>query len=47
MLDTFFVYQELGFPFIRVAATELVSGVSGESEEKIRTLFSHSKVRIV
>ncbi|XP_062502351.1 nuclear valosin-containing protein-like isoform X1 [Corticium candelabrum] len=34
---------ELGFPFIRVAATELVSGVSGESEEKIRTLFSHSK----
>ncbi|XP_033734394.1 nuclear valosin-containing protein-like isoform X2 [Pecten maximus] len=30
---------ELGLPFIKIAATEVVSGVSGESEEKIRDLF--------
>ncbi|ESO87775.1 hypothetical protein LOTGIDRAFT_166366 [Lottia gigantea] len=30
---------ELGLPFIKLAATEVVSGVSGESEEKIRDLF--------
>ncbi|XP_076314106.1 nuclear valosin-containing protein-like smid isoform X2 [Tachypleus tridentatus] len=30
---------ELGLPFIKIAATEIVSGVSGESEETIRDLF--------
>ncbi|XP_065832542.1 nuclear valosin-containing protein-like [Oscarella lobularis] len=34
---------ELNLPFVRVAATELVSGVSGESEEKIRQLFKYAK----
>jgi ribosome biogenesis ATPase len=34
---------ELELPYIRVAATELVSGVSGESEEKIRELFGRCK----
>ncbi|GAB6020536.1 hypothetical protein CHUAL_003219 [Chamberlinius hualienensis] len=31
---------ELDIPFFKMAATELVSGVSGESEEQIRELFS-------
>ncbi|XP_023224486.1 nuclear valosin-containing protein-like [Centruroides sculpturatus] len=30
---------QLELPFIKIAATEVVSGVSGESEEKIRDLF--------
>ncbi|XP_071079549.1 nuclear valosin-containing protein-like [Haliotis cracherodii] len=30
---------ELEMPFIKIAATEIVSGVSGESEEQIRDLF--------
>ncbi|ELP92133.1 atpase AAA family protein, partial [Entamoeba invadens IP1] len=30
---------EVGVPFIEVSATELVGGVSGESEQKIRDLF--------
>ncbi|XP_064622807.1 nuclear valosin-containing protein-like isoform X2 [Lineus longissimus] len=30
---------ELELPFIKIAATEVVSGVSGESEEKVRELF--------
>ncbi|XP_041352372.1 nuclear valosin-containing protein-like [Gigantopelta aegis] len=30
---------ELCLPFIKLASTEIVSGVSGESEEKIRDLF--------
>lgn len=29
-------------PFFKVAATELVSGVSGESEEQIRLLFEQA-----
>lgn len=29
-------------PFFKVAATELVSGVSGESEEQIRGLFDQA-----
>lgn len=33
---------ELDLPFIKIAATEIVSGVSGESEEKIRTLFGQA-----
>ncbi|XP_074663171.1 nuclear valosin-containing protein-like [Tubulanus polymorphus] len=30
---------ELEIPFIKIAATEVVSGVSGDSEEKVRDLF--------
>lgn len=30
---------ELGVPFFKIAAPEIVSGMSGESEEKVRTLF--------
>ncbi|XP_013409877.1 nuclear valosin-containing protein-like [Lingula anatina] len=30
---------ELGLPFLKMASTEIVSGVSGESEEKVRDLF--------
>lgn len=33
---------ELEMPFIKLAATEIVSGVSGESEEKVRELFSRA-----
>lgn len=29
---------------IKVAATEIVSGVSGESEEKLRSLFENAMV---
>ena len=39
-----YLCQELELPFIKVAATELVSGVSGESEEKIRDIFDQAKV---
>ncbi|EDO35705.1 predicted protein [Nematostella vectensis] len=31
---------ELEMPFLKLAATEIVSGVSGESEEKVRELFT-------
>ncbi|KAI0229314.1 Nuclear valosin-containing protein-like [Lamellibrachia satsuma] len=31
---------ELQLPFIKLAATEVVSGVSGESEEKLRDIFN-------
>ena len=34
--------QELEIPFFKVAAPELVSGVSGESEEQIRFLFEQA-----
>ena len=34
--------QELQLPFFQVVATELVSGVSGESEEQIRHLFEQA-----
>ena len=34
-------------PFIKLAATEIVSGVSGESEQKVRELFSRAVVRKV
>ncbi|XP_040841687.1 nuclear valosin-containing protein-like isoform X3 [Ochotona curzoniae] len=33
---------ELNLPILKVAAPEIVSGVSGESEEKLRELFSHA-----
>lgn len=36
--------QEMGWPLLRLAATELVSGVSGETEEKMRDLFQKAKV---
>ena len=34
---------EFGLPMIQMASTELVSGVSGETEEKIRQLFQAAK----
>ena len=37
-------FQELELPFIKMAATEIVSGVSGESEEKIRDVFDQAIV---
>ncbi|CAP37746.1 Protein CBR-MAC-1 [Caenorhabditis briggsae] len=37
------VAGELGVPMLQLAATELVSGVSGETEEKIRRLFDTAK----
>ena len=36
--------QELQLPFIKLAATEVVSGVSGESEEKLRDIFNSATV---
>ncbi len=33
------VLQELQLPMLKVSAPELVSGVSGESEQKLRELF--------
>lgn len=42
-LNIVFILQELNLPFIKLAATEVVSGVSGESEETIRDLFSLAK----
>lgn len=34
-----FTSQELQLPMLKVSAPELVSGVSGESEQKLRELF--------
>ena len=39
-----FSLQELDLPYIKIAATEIVSGVSGNSEEKIRALFDKAVV---
>lgn len=36
------VLQELGVPLMNVAGPELVAGVSGESEERIRDLFDQA-----
>lgn len=33
------MFQELELPMLKVSAPELVSGVSGESEQKLRELF--------
>ena len=41
-----FYIQELGLPFVKIAATEIVSGVSGESEEKLRSVFNRAVVRL-
>jgi ribosome biogenesis ATPase len=35
--------QELKIPMMKVAATELVAGLSGESEERIREVFENAK----
>uniref|UniRef100_A0A183CEM4 Nuclear VCP like n=1 Tax=Globodera pallida TaxID=36090 RepID=A0A183CEM4_GLOPA len=35
---------ELRLPILSVSSTELVAGISGESERKIRTLFSEAKI---
>ena len=36
--------QVLQWPMLQLAVTEVVSGVSGETEEKIRNLFQRAKV---
>lgn len=36
--------QELDLPILKVAAPEIVSGVSGESEQKLRDLFEQAVV---
>ena len=33
------MFQEMQLPMLKVSAPELVSGVSGESEQKLRELF--------
>jgi len=33
---------ETGVPFLRISAPEIVSGMSGESEKKIRDLFQQA-----
>jgi ribosome biogenesis ATPase len=38
---------ELRLPFIKLAATEIVSGVSGESEEKLRDIFEEAVVSVM
>ena len=37
---------EMDLPFFKLAATEVVTGISGESEEKIRKLFQKAKVSV-
>ena len=39
-----FLFKELKLPYYKLAATEIVSGVSGESEEKLRDLFTAAQV---
>ena len=36
------IANECGVPFLRVSAPEVVSGMSGESEAKIRQLFQEA-----
>uniref|UniRef100_A0A4W3JTY6 ATPase AAA-type core domain-containing protein n=1 Tax=Callorhinchus milii TaxID=7868 RepID=A0A4W3JTY6_CALMI len=38
------IVGELEMPQLKVAATEVVSGVSGESEQKLRELFEQAVV---
>ena len=38
--------QELELPMLKVSAPELVSGVSGESEQKLRELFDQAVVSV-
>ncbi|KAK4533091.1 hypothetical protein CCYA_CCYA15G3948 [Cyanidiococcus yangmingshanensis] len=35
---------ELGVPFLKVSAPELVAGLSGESEQRVRALFEEAKL---
>lgn len=42
MLISSRLMQELGIPLLKVAAPELVAGVSGESEARIRELFEQA-----
>lgn len=35
------VAGQLGWPLIKLVGTEIVSGISGESEQKLRALFDH------
>jgi hypothetical protein len=44
LICTHITTQEMRLPLIRLAATEIVSGVSGESEGSLRDLFSLAKV---
>lgn len=37
-------FQEMDLPLIKLASTEIVSGVSGESEERLRDLFEKAVV---
>lgn len=37
------IYQELGVPFISISAPSIVSGMSGESEKKLREIFEEAK----
>ena len=39
--------QELDIPFIELAGTEIIKGVSGESENTLRQLFQQAKVRFL
>lgn len=39
--------QELDLPILKVAAPEIVSGLSGESEEKLRDLFDQAVVSLL
>lgn len=39
------IANECGVPFLRVSAPEVVSGMSGESEAKLRQLFQASEGR--
>lgn len=36
------IAHETGVPFLRLSAPEIVSGMSGESEAKLRSLFKHA-----
>ena len=38
--------QELNVPFLKISAPEIVSGMSGESEAKLRDLFADAEVSL-
>ena len=44
LIDIICFFKELQLPYYKLAATEIVSGVSGESEEKLRDLFTIAQV---
>ena len=37
--------QEVGVPFLTLSAPAVVSGMSGESEKKIREIFEEARVK--